>query len=374
MPETLRPKTIESDDTHAISVLSNLGLPYVWIPYLVIDFYGPGMGRAGWLYTVLTRLADHDTKIVVKYTAEDIGKLCGCDRDTVHAGIKRLEALGLIKKIPGDRAKTNEYLLIEPIFPAPDHIVVEYFPKGWKPSKSSLLALQKSGLQSKYTHIPQVVGENGSSGNFPHEDSEPYISPNEPNNSARSSGNSGLPSRENSVMSGKNQHLINKQSLKETNEQEEEFVRSLFKIFITKSPNTVFERFEDLWFKTFNLCEDNLALAQDRFKKGVFVVEQSKIVKDPEGLLWKAIEKGWSPRATPETPTPPGDEQKRIEDKYDEELKAQRKSATVEVILDSLDFFKKHDKKNDPLDTVKKLYEGNPHLNEAIKRFTERGK
>jgi hypothetical protein len=378
MPEDLKTTPTQTDSSNAISVLSNLGLPYVWIPYLVIDFYGPAMGRAGWLYTVLTRLADHDTKIVVKYTAEDIGKLCGCDRDTVSSGIKRLEALGLIKKIPGDRAKTNEYMLIEPVFPAPDHIVAEYFPAGWQPSKSALLALQKSGLQSKYTHIPQVVGANEACGNIPHEDksasSVPKISPDAPNNSARPSGNSSQSSREISQMSGKIPQLINKQSFSKTNEPEETFVRSLWNIFLTKSPNTSFDRFEELWFKTLNLFEDNEAIAQERFKNGVLVVEQSKTVKDPEGLLWKAIDNGWMPRPPSEKPkAPPVDDQKQIEEEYDKQLRAANLEAPIEKILGSLEFFKLHDKQNDYLETVRKMYQGNPNLEEAIKRFKQGG-
>jgi hypothetical protein len=363
MPESLNTLL---DEDQPISILSEIGLPYVWIPYLVLDIYGPAMKEKGWLYTMLTRFKnskDSSTFVGVRTLAT----ACGIHRDTVQEWARHLESLGLIKITPGDHSRSTLYTLLMPPMPPPENILKAYYPNDWEPPKRALKALENVRFHLSEYATPQAST---------------------PSKGGVLSGRTGVPNGRIGVLDertgrpntaavqshpvGHNNTFNN--SLNKTNEQEDKFVSSLFEIFLTKSPNTVFERFEDLWFKTLNLCEDNPVLAQDRFKKGVLVVEQSKIVKDPEGLLWKAIDKGWSPRATPEATPAAGDEQKRIEDKYEEELKTQRRSAKVEVILDSLEFFKKHDKKHDHLETVKKLYEGNPHLNEAIKRFTERGK
>ncbi len=379
MTDTLSQSSVESEDQRTISTLSNLGLPYVWIPFLILDFYGPGMGKAGWLYTILTRIADTKTKVIVKRTVREIAVLCGCNPETVLTWASHLEELGLIDKKPGDTSNTNVYTLLLPPFPPPPHIVKKHFPEGWKPPASALEAAKNVGFLMTGYGKPQDVG-----GAFtPKEDVRKFrTTESDPKKGDNPIRNIRTTSTENpNSMNGKNvqpvrenQTLINKTVKKETNEQEVLFVRSLYEFFKSKSTNTTYDRFEEIWFKCLNMYGDEVATAEGIFKNAVEVINQSKTVNDPEGFLWRAIENRWEPRAKPAKPSVKVDiSQNDVEKQYEQDLRQERLKAPVESILISFDFFKKHDKKSDPLEIVKNLYKGNPNLEQALKRIIEGG-
>lgn len=125
----------EQDKEQLIQVLSEIKPPYVWIPYIVIDMYGPGMKQAGWLYTVLTRFKNSGTSSA-KVGVRTLAATCGIDTETVQNYADRLEKLGLIKVIPGDYTRPTVYTILLPL-PSPGRRYQGILPQGMDTTRES---------------------------------------------------------------------------------------------------------------------------------------------------------------------------------------------------------------------------------------------
>lgn len=347
-----------------ISILSEIGFPYVWIPYLIIDIYGPAMKEKGWLYTVLTRFKNSkDSKTFVG--VRTLATTCGIHRDTVQEWARHLEKIGLIRIKTGDHTHSTEYTLLMPPMPPPPEILADHYPEGWEPPKRALKALENIRYMlggygtPQETTIPEGGVLNGRTGVPPNRTDRPNPAP-------------AL-----SQPAGHNNTFNNTSN--KTNKQELPFVRSSLEKLKIQSPETTYQSLEDLYFKCLNLSGGDEEGAETRLGDGIKVVLQSKATKDPEALLWKAIENNWRPRPEPA----PGSksapraetaqDQARYEKKIEEDLRKEYLSASVESILTSYEFFKRQLKNSDPLGTIKKNYQGNPNLEKALELIAKGG-
>lgn len=349
-----------------ISVLSEIGLPYVWIPYLILDIYGPAMKEKGWLYTILTRFKNSkDSKTFVG--VRTLADACGIHRDTVQEWARHLQNIGLIKITPGDHSRPTEYVLLMPQMPPPPEILEDHYPKDWTPPKRALKALENIRyLMSEYS-APQSMGLseggvlNGRTGVPTSRTDRPKPAP--------------TPSQP----VGHN-NTLNK-SLRKTNKQEEDpFVRSCLEMFQKKSPETTYERIEEVYYKSLNLSVDDDDLGKARLQNAIKVVLQSKDTKDPEGLLWKAVEENWRPRpegakgkSTEDVKKEKAEDEAKRQKQIDEEFKQRCLVATVEEILSTHEFVSKFDKKTNPIEHLKKTYQGNPNLEKALEILIKAG-
>ncbi len=344
-----------------ISILSEVGLPYVWIPYLILDMYGPAMKEKGWLYTVLTRFKnskDSSTFVGVRTLAA----ACGIHRDTVQEWAKHLQNIGLIRIVPGDHSHPTQYTLLMPPMPPPPEILSNHYPDDWEPPKRALKALENVRFHlGDYGRPQETLSSNG----------------------GVLSGRTGVlengtdrpkPTIKVSHPVGHN-NTLNKSSNNKTNKPETHpLVSSLFEKFKLKSPDTTYATIEEAYHKALNLSKDDESKALEMLENAIAVVHQTKDLTDPEGLFWKAIENGWKPRPFKGSPEiAPGPDLKKIEKDREERERKEFLNAPVEQIISNYDFLKKHDKRNDPLETIKKTYQDNKNLEKAVQEITKGG-
>lgn len=349
-----------------ISVLSEIGLPYVWIPYLILDIYGPAMKEKGWLYTVLTRFKNsRDSKTFVG--VRTLADACGIHKDTVQEWARHLQKIGLIKINPGDHSRSTEYVLLMPPMPPPPEILKSHYPRDWKPPKRALKALD---------NVRFLLGEYGAQGAVPSSEGGVLNG-----RTGVLESRTGRPKPAPTPSQPVGHNNTSNKSLNKTNELEENpFVRSLLESFKKKSPQTNYQRLEEIFHRCLNLENDDESKAKIRFENGVKVALQSKELKDPEGLLWKAVDEGWKPR--PEAGPGKSKEQMLLEkqavekqekQKLEEQFRQECEAASLEHIIGTHEFLKNHANQKDAIEQIKKTYKGNPNLEVALKKLRKAG-
>lgn len=148
---------MQDNDDKLIQILSDIRPPYAWLPYIILDLYGPGMGVSGWLYTILNRFKNSSTS-EAKVGERTLATACGIDRGTVGRYALKLEDLGVIKIIPGDRINESTYRILLPPLPPPSEIIEKHFPKGWTPPNRSLKMLKSIHAYLSNGDEPQHMG------------------------------------------------------------------------------------------------------------------------------------------------------------------------------------------------------------------------
>lgn len=160
------------DVEQRIKILSEIKDPFGRIPNIIIDLYGPGMGQAGWLYTLLTRFKNNDSSETF-VSLKTLALTGGMTEKTVKAWGEHLAALGVIRIIKDEtyvqekrRARPNTYIILLPPLPPPQALVDQHFPPGWTPPERALKAIQKTSIYLTSETTPQEeaaeegVGEN----------------------------------------------------------------------------------------------------------------------------------------------------------------------------------------------------------------------
>lgn len=155
------------NDQQRIGLLSKLRDPYGRLPNIILDFYGPAMKQAGWLYCLLIRFSkfDDSTTFVGLKTLEETS---GVDIKTIIRYTEHLENIGVIEvsrdknfREEKRRAKSNVYVLGLPPLPPPPEIIAKYFPKNWTPPERALKALKNISNYLDFAPGPQEKDTKG---------------------------------------------------------------------------------------------------------------------------------------------------------------------------------------------------------------------
>ena len=174
-----------SDNTiQRIKVLAQIRDPFGRIPNIVIDFYGAAMGKAGWLYTLLTRFSNGESSESFA-SVRTLAATGGIDTKTVQAWAEQLENLGLLRVEKDEtwaqekrRPRSNTYILLLPPLPPTPETIKAHFPAGWTPQPRALKALESIRNFLTLDTTPQEgTNEGGSVGTTPTDPSPPVTPP-----------------------------------------------------------------------------------------------------------------------------------------------------------------------------------------------------
>jgi hypothetical protein len=348
MPDKPTPKTTPSKGnvikTKFRSTTAN-------VPHVVIDWYGAGMKDALTLYTALWRFANWDD-LTANVGTRALWTVTGFDHKRIEKDAIHLQKLGLLKFTPGNRAKPTEYELLIPPFPPPPELVAKYWPKGWQPPDRAIRALKSAQdfLADGVAPLDVVPSETKKEGAVAVTAPE-YVPVKGAVKEAAECG-TGYRTSEVPVTAQVREVLPHNKSFTNslnTNERtsEEEFVRKALNKFKSKSPQTSVLRMEEFYLKAVNLSKDDLTLAKQRLESAIGVVLQAKQTDDPEGLLWKSLERGWKPRPSSKRDPVADMEKKRREieeenKRVEEEnikIQADRKGIPVDKLLEEFTQF-----------------------------------
>ena len=287
-----------------IKILSEIKDPFGRIPNIIIDLYGPGMGQAGWLYTLLTRFKNNDSSETY-VSMKTLAQTGGITEKTIKSWAEHLSTLGVIKIIKDEtyiqekrRASPNTYILLLPSLPPPPQLVEQYYPTNWTPPERALKALKNISNYMTLDSRPQETNSEEGVGE--------KFTPTPPieNTTQGGVGEKTSPSRGNSSpYRGQNlppnKPLVTRHSEKETTTASpvvEAFINLSIETFRQKDPAITYEKMEDYFNKCLNLCEDDVEAAKEYLSEKIKVVLQLQKTADPQAVLWKAILGNWKPR------------------------------------------------------------------------------
>lgn len=374
-----------------IKILSEIKDPFGRVPNIIIDLYGPGMGQAGWLYTLLTRFKNNDSSETF-VSLKTLAITGGVTEKTIKSWAEHLELLGVIRITRDEtymqekrRAAPNNYVLLLPPFPPPDEIVKAHFPAGWEPPERALKAIknvsnylvsdstpqetwEQEGVGEKITPTPDVQGTTeGGVGEIvtPSRDKEsPYKGKNLPPNKT----------------------LLTSSSLQETTTNDVVELMEIFETCRQFSPKVTQEDLNRWWKKALDRTNDKLKAIK-------FLEEQLQVAGEQRNNLgdfipWynSAVEKGYHTRAFYEKERLEREQRlraKKIADKQREREDAEkqyqidfekRKAASVDDIVNYYKIMPVILKEEQKLRMLKSRFEGvNPNLEEALKRIPKGG-
>ena len=385
-----------SDNTteHPIRILSQLKANYVGIPHLIIDLYGPGMKQALAGYVLLNRFINWESS-ETKAGLRTLAATGGVDTETIQRWAKHLENLGLLKITPGDSSTTTTYLILMPPFPPPDHIVKEYFPKGWTPPDRAKSTLEKINLLINFGGQPQSEGGTKKGvGTMPTPKPTPDsgtsgvgTTPTHPGGEVSASSPPGVgtmptgrrhPTPEVSAPRPQYKHSLTN-SKQETNNNSDDVVLDamtrLTAQFKTKDPVATEDDLKGHYNDCLECCEGDRDRALDYLEEKINVVLAMKDPQNPQAVLVKAINGDWKPTFKPgrESSLDKIEKQRREADAEKERLRQEREGLKKAPEKTIFEFFRNLPENVFSFDKRLRMtgaeFEGNPIIEECLERI-----
>ena len=385
MPDNTTDKTIQ--------ILSEIKPPYVWIPYIILDLYGPAMKQAGWLYTILNRFKNggsSESTVGVRTLAE----ACGIKTDTIQVYAKNLEELGLIKIIPGDRVNPTIYKILLPPMPPPPELVAKYYPPNWTPPertkkwlKNILIHLGLSETPQEKVQVNVGVPPTGTPKNGPLKEDK-GVPPggtqsvgevSQPEGQGVPSTGAGCPADRDAVspLEGQYKSLITT-NLNQNNNNPDVVLDSIPRLttmFKAKDPAATEDDLKGHYDDCLEYCKGDRDTAFEYLVEKISVVLAMKDPKNPQAVLAKAILEDWKP-----TSKQPKVNNAETADKRRKEIEAEKERIRIEREAlkkapekTIFEFFRALPENVFPFDKRLKLtaaeFEGNPIIGDCLERI-----
>ena len=391
----------ESEKEQLIQVLSEIKPPYIWIPYIIIDMYGPAMKKAGWLYTVLNRFKNTSNSSA-KVGVRTLALTCGIDTETVQNYADSLEKIGLVKIQPGNYSHPTVYTILLPPLPPPPDIVQQFYPQGWTPPERAKKMLENIRNYLGSEDTPQEKAPKGSPvGTMPTptEKNQKLTTPSVGTSptpkpagvsgstpegvgkdpTVRKAGTDGV-----SAPPGPYKYLLNDSKETTTSASPPAVVEAFLNLSLEtfKQKDTTIEKsvMEEFYYKSLNLCEDDEDSAMEYLTEKIKVVMQLKKTADPQAVLWKAILGNWKPRPESQGSMKENEfisieKMKAEEKKVDEENEIARKHRMTLPLEEIVKVFKEYPEAMElerRLRILNSYFDGNPELEKALE-FIKKG-
>ena len=383
-----------------IKILSEIKDPFGRIPNIIIDLYGPGMGQAGWLYTLLTRFKNNDSSETF-VSMKTLALTGGITEKTIKSWAEHLATLGVIKIIKDltymqekRRSAPNTYVLLLPPLPPPPELVEKFYPLNWTPPERALKAIINISnlmtLESRpqETVEPEGVGEKIAP-------TPPSTASNNPEVGEKSSPSRGSDLPHKGQILTPNKPYITRHTEKETTTRPpappsaeqvtsavvEAFLNLSFETFKQKDPTLSTTEMEEFYHKCLNILNDDEEKAKEYLSEKIKVVLQLKKTADPKAVLWKAIAGNWKPRNEP-TRTFREDEFNFVKklkednekiDRENEEARKLRMTLPIEEIIKVYNTYPGLLGFERNLRILKSFFEGNPNIDAAIEMIKKGG-